>query len=116
VASKTLTQLPRLVNNPNSLTGNRKPSAKNHVPKNHPTMDTKIEATRKNGKKCDMFLEKKNISRELPPNPCTGGYHPYTQHVRLTQLRHYYSYKEYNTYPTFSHLLFSLHTGGYRVT
>ena len=35
MASKTLTQWPGLVQNPNSLTGNRKPSKKNHVQKNH---------------------------------------------------------------------------------
>ena len=53
------------------------------------------------------------------PAPSEGGPSgpPSNPPTRLAQtLRHYYSCKEYNTYPTFSHLLFSLHTGGYRVT
>jgi hypothetical protein len=56
---------------------------------------------------------KKKFFGGAAPEPPRGG--PAPLHPPLTPprpaLRHYYSCKEYNTYPTFSHLLFSLHTG-----
>jgi hypothetical protein len=54
------------------------------------------------------------------PEPLRRGLHPpappsYPPAHPAQTLRYYYSCKEYNAYPTFSHLLFSLHTGGYIV-
>jgi hypothetical protein len=48
---------------------------------------------------------KKKNSGALPPNPRTGGPPPSYPPARLAQaLKHYYSCKEYNTYPTKSAL------------
>jgi hypothetical protein len=55
-------QLLGLVNNPISLTGNRKPSTKNHVPKNRPTMDTENKEKRRH-----ISRGKNKFSRALSP-------------------------------------------------
>jgi hypothetical protein len=74
-----------------------KSSAKRHVPKNRPIMDTKIEETQKSSKKSDMFLGEK-IFEALPPNPfaCLGK----------CSRCYFYSCKQYNTYPTICHANF----------
>jgi hypothetical protein len=121
--------------NPNSLTGNRKPSAKTMCRKPPNIMWSRKyvvpeicrpgdNMSARNRRK---YVGPKFFFRALPPNPRAGGsapLHPPRGGLaappltppRPQALRHYYSCKEYNTYPTFSHLLFSLHTGGYRVT
>jgi hypothetical protein len=53
----------------------RKTIGKNHVRKNHSTMDMKIKATRKMRKKCDTFpKEKKNSQERCPRTLMQGGY------------------------------------------
>jgi hypothetical protein len=63
------------------------------------------------------FPRQKNLRGFHPLVPTKGGprFPPSNPLVCPTQHKHYYSCKEYNTYPTFSHLLFSLHTRGYIV-
>jgi hypothetical protein len=47
------------------------------VPKNHPTMDMKIEATQKMRKKCDTFPEEgvKHVMDKIPANIFKGFGH-----------------------------------------
>ena len=83
MASKTLTQWPGLVQNPNSLTRNWKPSTKKPCADKPP----KYNAV----PKYVVPIQKKKTFR---------GRCPQTPACLVHMLRHYYSWKECNRYPT----------------